>query len=243
MNNVEFQKIYLEILSSENDKIINESLGKTLAGAALVGSALFGAGCSDNLNAASVDTKQPANVQISKQQINNSSEQKIEKTAQTKKIQLSEDELFIAKTIYSEASTLCTYEEHIAIGRIIQNRIGHKGFEMGRLKNAVSVVKQPKAFTSVLKHNKNWDQYKIYLNKFSKFDAQIAKILVDPSKRLGGPSWMNDIVYYHDKSIDKPSNWDNKYWKAVLVKETPKFKFYKVVENKTPKKTKKIKRR
>ena len=74
MNNVEFQKIYLEILSSENDKIINESLGKTLAGAALVGSALFGTGCSDDLNASPVNTKQPTNVQISKQQINNSSD-------------------------------------------------------------------------------------------------------------------------------------------------------------------------
>lgn len=39
---------------------------------------------------------------------------------------------------------------------------------------------------------------------------------------------MKDIVYYHDKSVSKPKSWDNKYYKTVLVKETSKFKFYKV---------------
>ena len=156
--------------------------------------------------------------------INNSSEQQ---TAQ-EYLKLSEDELFIAKVLYSETSTLCSFEEILAIGNVIQNRVGHPGF--GKLRSPIDVVKQRAAFSSVLKHNSNWDRYSINLNQYTKYDAGVAKILLSSNMRLGGESWMKDVVYYHDKSISKPKSWDNKYWRAVLVKETQHFKFYKVVK-------------
>lgn len=244
MNRIdEFNNVYLDIIKEENEKILSESFGKNLAIATLAGTALLGCTKVDaesgTKNTANNLNKPAINQQVSNQQ-QSSQINKSSKPIQ-QEIVLSDNEEFIAKTIYSEASTLCSYEEHIAIGRVIQNRIGHKGFGMGRLSNAFEVCKQPKAFTSVLKHNVNWDQYQIKLNKFSKFDAQIAKILMDPSKRLGGSSWMKDIVYYHDKSIKKPSSWDNRYWKAILVKETEHFKFYKIEENKKPIKRRKRK--
>lgn len=243
MNNLEFSKIYLDIINNSNDEIILESWGKTLAGVALAGSALLGAGCSNSdKNAQDIENSSSQEIKMT-QQINNSSKQKVEQTALPKKIQLSEDELFIAKTIYSEASTICTYEEHLAIGNIIQNRMGHPGFGMGRLKSAIDVVKQPAAFSSVLKHNVNWDQYEVGSNSFTKFDAKLAKTLIDPSKRLLSAAWMKDIVYYHDKSIDKPSAWDNRYWTSILVKETEHFKFYKVKPAKPKKSLKKSKKR
>lgn len=42
---------------------------------------------------------------------------------------------------------------------------------------------------------------------------------------------MDDIVYYHDKSISCPKAWTNRYWKPVKVKETDHFIFYKIVPN------------
>ena len=202
-------EIYLKILQEDQ---INESIGSKLASAALIGSALIG-----NLDA--------ANLKNDSSKINDKTS--ITKTAQkASKISLNEDELFIAKTLYSETSTLCTYEEIIAIGCIIQNRIGLKDF--GGCNSAIEVCKHPGVFSSVSTHNSNWDQYKVDLNKFANYDAKVAKILADPKYKLAGYSWTNDIVYYHDKSISKPKSWDNKYYKAVFVKETPKFKFYKI---------------
>ena len=39
-----------------------------------------------------------------------------------------------------------------------------------------------------------------------------------------------EVVYYHDKSINK--DFSNKYWKAFLVKQTTNFKFYGITQNK-----------
>ena len=203
----EFDKIneaYLEI--------INESLAGKIGTTALIGSALLG-----NLSAASLNnnsSKLNANPTITRTAQKNS------------EITLTADELFIAKILYSETSTLCTYEEIIAIGCIIQNRVGLKDF--GNCKNELEVCKHPGTFSSVNNHNSNWDKYEPNLNKFTKYDARIAKILASPSFKLEGYPWMKDIVYYHDKSVSKPKSWDNKYYKTVLVKETPNFKFYKV---------------
>lgn len=211
MNN--FNKIYLEILENDfKNNQINESFGSKLAAGALIGSTLIG-----NIDA--------ANLKNSSSKFNDNIS--IKKTAQkSKQLSLNEDELFIAKTIYSEASTLCSYEEIDAIGCVIQNRIRLKDF--GNCKSALEVCKHLGSFTSVSTHNSNWDEYKINLNKYANYIAKVAKILHNPNVRLVGKPWMKNIVYYHDKSISKPKSWDNKYYKAILVQETPRFKFYRV---------------
>lgn len=57
-----------------------------------------------------------------------------------------------------------------------------------------------------------------------------------------GPAWLQaqklatgtftphpEVVFYHDKSINMPESWSNRYYKAVPVKITEHFVFYKVV--------------
>ena len=72
-------------------------------------------------------------------------------------------------------------------------------------------------FSCVASHNSNWDEYKPNLNKFTKYDARVAKILASPNFKLSGYPWMKDIVYYHDKSVSKPKSWDNKYYKTAIT--------------------------
>lgn len=205
-------EIYLKILNEQCENQVDESIRDTLVTGALIGSTLLG-----SLNA--------GNINNNSSKLNDTSN--ISKTAQNPgSISLNADELFIAKTIYSETSTLCSYLEILAVACVIQNRIGLKDF--GGCKNAVEVCKYPGAFSSVTKHNVNWDQYKVNLNKFTFYDARLAKILMSPTQKINVKDWMKDIVYYHDKSISKPKSWDNKYYKTILVKETQHFKFYKV---------------
>ena len=173
----------------------------------------------------SVDAK---NLNNNSSNLNGTSE--VKSAQKIPSIPLNADELFIAKTLYSETSTLCTYEEIVAVACVIQNRIGLKDF--GNCESAIEVCKKPGSFTAVSHHNSNWNQFKSNLNKFTYYDARLAKALADPNVDIRGSSWMKDIVYYHDKSIQKPRSWDNKYYKTVLVKVTPKFKFYRVIKKK-----------
>ena len=148
---------------------------------------------------------------------------------------ITNEELFIAKVLYSETSSIATLQEKFLICCVIQNRIKNRAF--GNLPNAYEVCKQPRAFSCVNStKNKNWTQFKPDLNKFTKLACKMAKILMRSNQKLGR-GYSENIVYYHDKSISKPSGWDNKYWKAVLVKETEHFKFYKI-EKAQPKATK-----
>ena len=148
---------------------LNESIAGKIGTAALIGSTLLG-----NLNAATTRNNNSSKL---------NEKPTITKTAQkVGEISLTADELFIAKVLYSETSTFSTYEEIIAIGCVIQNRVGLKDF--GNCKNAIEVCKYPGAFSTVLKHNSNWDKYKVNLNKFTKYDARIAKILVSPAFKL-----------------------------------------------------------
>ena len=100
-NNSEFENVYLKIIN--NDEIINESFGKNLATAALIGSTLLGA--TSNVNAASTQKYNKL------EQVNNSSKQNLKNSA----FKLSADELFLAKVLYSEASTISSFQEHLAI--------------------------------------------------------------------------------------------------------------------------------
>ena len=157
----------------------------------------------------------------------------IKKSIQEPQIKYSPQELFVARVLYSETSSIATTEEKIAICRLIQNRIRNKAFGGGRLLTAYDVCKQPKAFSCVnSSSNINWSEFKPNLNKNTIKACQLAKILMYNKAKIANYSWTSDIVYYHDKSIEKPAKWDNKYWRAVLVKETKNFKFYKIVPNK-----------
>lgn len=141
--------------------------------------------------------------------------------------------MFIARVIYSETSSIGTNEEKAAICHVIQNRIRNRAFGSGRLFTAYDVCKQPKAFSCVgSKKNSNWWEFKPNLNEYTKSACQLAKSLMKGDE-ISSENWMDEIVYYHDKSIEKPAKWDNRFWRAVLVKETKHFKFYKIVPNKS----------
>lgn len=144
-------------------------------------------------------------------------------------IKYTKEELFVARVLYSETSSIATTKEKILICCVIQNRIKNRAF--GNLPNAYQVCKQPRAFSCVgSTKNKNWSEFKPDLNKYTKICCELAKYLIKmgTTKISNNPNLQN-VVYYHDKSISKPKGWDNKYWKAVLVQETPHFKFYKIV--------------
>ena len=158
------------------------------------------------------------------------------------KVQYSAQELFVARVIYSETSSIGTDEEKTAICRVIQNRIRNRAFGSGRLFSAYDVCKQPKAFSCVgSRKNGNWWAFKQNLNEYTVTACQMARSLMNGDE-ISGESWMDDIVYYHDKSIEKPDKWDNRFWRAVLVRETEHFKFYKIVPAKTTKRVKRTRR-
>lgn len=151
-------------------------------------------------------------------------------TIKKQQTKYTKEELFIARVLYSETSSISTLKEKIAICCVIQNRIRNKAF--GNLPNAYEVCKQRNAFSCVNStQNKNWTQFKPNLNKYTKICCELAKFLVKSgTTKISTNPDMQNIVYYHDKSISKPKSWDNKYWKAILVLDTQHFKFYKIVK-------------
>jgi len=200
-----FLDAYLQNLNDQNLDLLNESVNNALLGAAILGGTLFG-----TMN----DLQARSNTKQSMTKIMDS-------------IKFSEAEEFVAKVLYSETSNIATLDEIIAIGCVIQNRIHNKAFR--NLSDAYEVCKQPKAFSCVnSSKNVNWSEFTPTLNKRTLYDCKLAKILLDPKLSLNGFDWTKDIVYYHDKSISMPEGWNNKYWTAILVKETPHFKFYKI---------------
>lgn len=56
----------------------------------------------------------------------------------------------VAAVIFCEAS-ICSYKERMLVASVIMNRINNPAFGGGKLKNAVDVVKQPLAFSSLHK--------------------------------------------------------------------------------------------
>jgi len=137
------------------------------------------------------------------------------------------------------------------------NRIGRKDFGSFNGKttiapsNALDVVKVKRAFSCIGDNNNtNWKAFKPTLNNAAKRACNYAHYMMQndqesidlPTGQI--PESMNsgitidedidtyeDIVYYHDKTINCPTKWTNKYWKPVLLLETEHFKFYKIVKN------------
>lgn len=124
-----------------------------------------------------------------------------------------------ARVIYSEASPICSPAERFLVASVIKNRIGHEGF--GRLGTMAQVAGAKGQFSCVNDaKNSNWQASGGTL--YDKAWRQ-SVALSD-----GGFTPYPGIVYYHDKSIDKPKSWDNKYWRSVKVIETAHFIFYRV---------------
>lgn len=142
-----------------------------------------------------------------------------------KKGNYSTKELFVARVLYAETSSVATEEEVKLICRVILNRIGKKDF--GNAQDAYSAVRVKNAFSSIDdSKNSSWTDFLKINNKYTERDKELARQLMSGDDS-GIPA--SDVVYYHDKSIETPSSWTNKYWKPVLVKTTEHFKFYKIV--------------
>lgn len=148
---------------------------------------------------------------------------------------LTDDEKFLARVIYSETSTICTPFEVKLVCKVIMNRIGRKDFANGGKtpQTASDVVRVKNAFSCINdKNNSNWTQFSPALNFATKRDCVYSHFMMQNDQdSIKLPSEYDSIVYYHDKSIQCPKAWTNKYWKPVLVIETEHFKFYKIVPN------------
>jgi hypothetical protein len=132
----------------------------------------------------------------------------------------------VAGVIYAEASPICTKVERTLVASVIKNRIKHPAFAQGKLKTMSDVVIQPGAFTSLRDaSNRNWQTF---------LDTAISNPAKEEALRLASGKFeaVPEIVYYHDRSIQKPKNWDNKWWRAIPVVETAHFIFYKIAEKK-----------
>lgn len=126
---------------------------------------------------------------------------------------------FIARVIYSQTSTVATDQQIQLVCSVIKNRIGHPGFSYA--KDAYSCVNSKREFSCINDpSNKNWNEFKPNLNARTKNAMNLAKLLYSgkftPTNK--------EVVFYHDKSINK--DFSNKYWDAYQVKQTQHFIFY-----------------
>jgi hypothetical protein len=142
---------------------------------------------------------------------------------------------FVARVIFAEAAS-ASPEERAMVAATMRNRIKHPGFgwlandKGSSLNNMYEVVNEPKAFEAVGdSDNRQW-ALSARPDKMNERERQIfghAQGLAKSPQSIKGKSG-RPIVYYHDKSIDKPKSWDNDYWKTHLEYDTPKFKFYSI---------------
>ena len=132
-----------------------------------------------------------------------------------------------ARVIFAETGPACSTIERLWVASTIKNRIGHKGFKMGRLKTMRDVVTQKNAFESLNDpKNSTWVRGATPAKlKGADVKAWSQSALLS---KAGFTSVNADVVYFHDKSIKKPKGWDNKYWTAYKITETKHFIFYGV---------------
>ena len=132
---------------------------------------------------------------------------------------------FVSRVIFSEGANVNPFERYL-IASVMKNRINNKAFGGGKLHDMESVAKQPKAFSCVNdSSNSNWKKSATT----DKLTAKEQRVMVQCILLSRGTfTAYDDIVFYHDKSITKPSSWD-KFYKTELVIETPKFMFYRIV--------------
>ena len=136
------------------------------------------------------------------------------------------DEL-VARVIFAETGPKSIPAERLLIASVIKNRINHYGFKRAQHKTMGHVVKEKGQFSSINDNkNINWKKSDSPWTMNSKELAVWNQAVLLAQGKF--TSYNKDIVYFHDKSIEKPKNWDNKYWKTELVFNTKHFLFYKV---------------
>lgn len=236
MNN--FEKAYFEIILEENNMISEgkflNNLMAGVGGLAITGGSVLGLNELSKIDKPESKTNNVPIVQTIKQSDVHKDTPSInpQKTS-PKKINLTEQEYFVARVLYSETSTKATTDEIKMICQIIVNRIGKKDFGGGKItRNAFEVVSVKNAFSCINDpENSNWKKFKPELNERTKLCCKFAKILMrNDVKQI---TFFNDksIVYYHDLSIPKPKKWTNRFWRPVLKYSTKNFKFYSVTSN------------
>ena len=135
------------------------------------------------------------------------------------------DHSYVARVIYAETA-ICGEGERWMVASVIKNRIGKK--EFGGAGAMRGVVEVPKAFSCVDDNrNGNWVQSVLYAESPPLNDLLYRRWLHSLHLAHGDFKPYPEVVYYHDKTIVKPDSWDNKWFVAALVCETPHFKFYR----------------
>lgn len=139
----------------------------------------------------------------------------------------------VARVIFAEAGPSCSYEERKLVASVMLGRINHPGFGNGELNSMYQVATQPGAFSCINDpKNMNWAKSSDIGNlNDAEIEAwnQCFELASGNFQPLRGSS-ERPLVYYHDKSIEMPSSWDNQYWSAVKERETDHFIFYSVIE-------------
>ncbi len=135
----------------------------------------------------------------------------------------------VARVIYSEAGPTCTSLERLFVASTIKNRVKHKGF--GKLRTMLSVVRSKSPVIQFSAYgdfsNSNWCE-SLDAWRFTGSRLKAWRQCERLSKGKFTP--INNVVYFHDKSISKPRSWNNRYWKTYVIKETKHFIFYGVIE-------------
>lgn len=243
------EKIYFDLIMESNMKLIEEGkLANTvlagIAGLGITGGTYLGLNKLSEHSVKNILDKYPPTTQTTNQFHNASSNDETcvsddENTIQSKQqnnesdhLNLSSEEEFLARVIYSETSYKATEQELLMLCQVIVNRIGVRDFGNGRItNNAYEVVRVKNAFSCINDpNNKNWEEFEPDLNSRTKLCCKLAQRLM-----RGERNFFNDdtIVYYHDKSdLSLWKKWVNKHWKPVRLYNTKNFQFYKVVPNK-----------
>ena len=141
---------------------------------------------------------------------------------------------FVARVIFSEANDICSTFERELVASVIKNRVGHPGFNRGQFTTMEEVAKEPGAFSCVNDpSNKKWW---LSISDMEGKDKKIWDDCVELSRGtfepfMGYMGYMGvKLVYFHDKSIDKPASWNNQWWTANKEFETTNFIFYSVTK-------------
>lgn len=144
---------------------------------------------------------------------------------------LTDDDIkMIARVIYSEASPICDYQEREFVASVIANRRKHPGFGRGKFITMYDVVMQPRAFSCIGDElNTNWTESEFFNIEFDWDDERYSSAWKESVRlALGNFLCVDDIVYYHDRSIQMPTSWNNKWWEAIPMFGTRHFVFYRV---------------
>lgn len=152
---------------------------------------------------------------------------------------------FLTRVLFAEVggsgkNIKVSEDEQKLVASVIKNRINHPAFinlKTGKVpKSAIEVVTQPYQFSSINDNSNSLWKKSTNINNLNKQEADSWNNLLEYAVKLQNNVFVPinpTIVAYHDKSIKKPSNWENnKYWKYIKEVETPNFVFYKISKRK-----------